>query len=748
MLFLSGGYCAFPHSSPEHADGRIGTTIIIIIGILFLSVVIAVIVRSVQAKMRALKQGLSPVVERGHTVLLGFGTAALSVIRELALANKSEGGGTVAVLAAGDTVAMARELGTFLSEAELHGTNVVFRNGSRLRLRDLQRVATKTARAVIAVSDSRVDAATADAEVLQVMLNISCMQMDRSARVVAEVQDGNYASVISLIAPRVSVVASHDTVGALLLLFVRQPGLARVYAAVLGFADSEFYVARWPALTGARWSDVFPCFPHAVPIGVRRAGGAVLLNPAAAERLTASDELIVLAEDNDTYTCEPAAVLGARAPAPPPAPPRSAPDVLLVAGWRRDIDRMLSLFDRVANPGSEVHILCPLDADVRAEELSQLPALRNTRLFHHVGSTCAKRDLVALPLARFTGALVLSQEGEGVQACHSDSHGLASLTLLRRLRAVATDEAVRQGAWQQHGQGLDVPPPPPPAPLTPQQRRGARGAPPTPHAPPPPPPLATVVELLDPRTQRTVDASPHVWSVADFTLSNELTSKMLAMISEDLSVKSIVEALTGGADTHLSLMRASACAPAHGGAASFWELARECVLTHGATLIGYVEEDAPRTQLPGAPWVDPGAPPAVDGAKDTRALPRCVINPPDKLLRRRWGETQLVIIKSDKRLRPVEAAPSAAAQAAAENVAQAQAMNAQAQWMAEQQRQQEQWQGGSTTTTTMQQQQQRPSWQQRQQQQQQQHRRPSAAQQQQQQWPPSLPQPPPPQQHW
>jgi hypothetical protein len=164
---------------------------------------------------------------------------------------------------------------------------------------------------------------------------------------------------------------------------------------------------------------------------------------------------------------------------------------------------------------------------------------------------------------------------------------------------------------------------------------------------------------------------------------------MLAMISEDLSVKTIVEALTGSADTHLSLMRASACAPLHGGGASFWELSRECVLAHGATLIGYVEEDAPRAGLPGAAWIDPGVPPAVGGVRDARALPRCVINPPDKALRRRWGDTQLVVIKRDKRLRQAdEAPPSPAAAAAAAQVAAAQAMQAQAQWQAAQQREQ------------------------------------------------------------
>ena len=157
VLFLSGSWGPSHYYYPGSSAGRFSAFVIVILGILFLNVVIAVLLRAVQAKMRALKQGLSPVVETRHTVVLGFGAAVLSIIRELCLANASEGGGVVAVLARGDTVAMAAELHAFLTPAELYGTKVVFRNGSRLRFGDLARVSVATARAVIGVTDGRRD---------------------------------------------------------------------------------------------------------------------------------------------------------------------------------------------------------------------------------------------------------------------------------------------------------------------------------------------------------------------------------------------------------------------------------------------------------------------------------------------------------------------------------------------------------------------------------------------------------------
>jgi hypothetical protein len=116
---------------------------------------------------------------------------------------------------------------------------------------------------------------------------------------------------------------------------------------------------------------------------------------------------------------------------------------------------------------------------------------------------------------------------------------------------------------------------------------------------------------------------------------------MLAMIAEEPAVKVIIDALLGGAaaGTLLALVPAEQLVGADQ-AASFWELARECSAAHRATLCGWLE----------AP------PPTVAGQ---RAVPRVVINPPDKATRRSWYGNQLVMIKTDARLKGASAAIAA-----------------------------------------------------------------------------------------
>ena len=64
-----------------------------------MNVVAGLIVEAVTQKMQALRQGKTGVVESGHVVMLGWTDKSLLFIKEVVLANESEGGGVVCILA-------------------------------------------------------------------------------------------------------------------------------------------------------------------------------------------------------------------------------------------------------------------------------------------------------------------------------------------------------------------------------------------------------------------------------------------------------------------------------------------------------------------------------------------------------------------------------------------------------------------------------------------------------------------------
>lgn len=77
----------------------------------------------------------------------------------------------------------------------------------------------------------------------------------------------------------------------------------QVWEDILGFDNAEFYIKRWPELDGMRFGDVVISFPEAIPCGIKAAGieGKIVLNPGDDYELAEGDELLVVAEDDDTY---------------------------------------------------------------------------------------------------------------------------------------------------------------------------------------------------------------------------------------------------------------------------------------------------------------------------------------------------------------------------------------------------------------------------------------------------------------
>ena len=117
----------------------------------------------------------------------------------------------------------------------------------------------------------------------------------------AEVRDKDNEALIHLIGRgNVEAVVSPRIIGRLMLMSVRQPGLAEVYGSVLGFGGDEFYTKHWKKLIGVKYKDVHLMLPDAVPVGVKlalRHRPSSLADPRHDYVMGPSDELVVIAED-------------------------------------------------------------------------------------------------------------------------------------------------------------------------------------------------------------------------------------------------------------------------------------------------------------------------------------------------------------------------------------------------------------------------------------------------------------------
>lgn len=538
------------HTALTETGLRIIGVVMTLVGILYFSVIMGFVVDGIRDKMDSLKKGKSKVAEDKHTLMLGWTDKSISLIRQICLANASEKGGTIVVLAEAEKEDLEAELASHLRPEELRGTNVIFRTGTPLLSVDLLKVAAHRARSIVIMALSSGDADRSDAAVLRTVLSLKTLP-ELAGHIVAELRDIDNEPLVRLVGGEsVEILVSHDVVGRLVLMAARSLGLARVFKCLLGFDGNEFYFKEWPECTGVRFGELAERFPNAIPLGIKRKSGEVLIAPDFNMALQAGDQIMVLAEDDDTYkACPPAEVVAGSVPNRPPK--QQQKERILMCGWRRDIRDMIQLLDAVVMPQTELHMLCEEPCHLRNKLLMEsglnVDTLKNLVIVHHYGNTAVRRHLETLPLHTFTSMMILSDESRETDIMHSDSHTLASLLLVRDLQRKMGKKAGRI--------------------LTPEES------------------CKCICEVLDPRTQRTISTSETILKLSEFIQSNELISCILAMISESRDVRVILDELLGPNGASFEVEHFTRYCTSSD-SVSFWQLAKRA-MTMGEILCGY-----------------------------------------------------------------------------------------------------------------------------------------------------------------
>lgn len=378
-LWLAWTFMADPgaHADALHdasALAKLAGALVSALGILLGAAVIALLVEAVHAKIEELMAGSLRVPESGHVCILGWSAQAVPLIRELCEANASDGGGVIVVVA--DTHSkreMEAEAAFLLTREALQGTRVLFRSATTHLLATLTAVRAHAAKAIVVLSDPTIAPSAADAHTLRTVLALRTLPCEPTGHVVAEVNSVDCEPALQLVgAAAVEPVVVDVLVGRLLVVCAQNPGLAACYECLLGFFGDELYFKEWPELVGRRFGHVMRSFPHAVPVGVKRAappagsgaaaeadGAALprlLINPPDEYVMQPGDELLVVAEDDGSYAL---AESGAPEPLPahmpqPKRPAAQRPQQLLIVGWRRDLPMMLHMLEQIVAAGSVV----------------------------------------------------------------------------------------------------------------------------------------------------------------------------------------------------------------------------------------------------------------------------------------------------------------------------------------------------------------------------------------------------------
>jgi hypothetical protein len=146
-------------------------------GIFVLSTLIGVLNNTIGSVLDELRKGRSLVVERDHTVILGYTPKVPRLLLELAEANSNKPGACVVLLADRDKVEMDDEIREILAGRKL---KVVTRSGSPMSPADIEIANPGAARSVIVLApEGDQSVAEADTSVLKSLLALTKLPMER-----------------------------------------------------------------------------------------------------------------------------------------------------------------------------------------------------------------------------------------------------------------------------------------------------------------------------------------------------------------------------------------------------------------------------------------------------------------------------------------------------------------------------------------------------------------------------------------
>ena len=502
---------------------RIIALFVTISGILLAGSLIGLIANAVDQQIEKLRKGRSAVLEHDHTLVLGWSPRLPSILSELVIANENRKHGAFVVLAQQPKDELEDELRRLVPDTKT--TRVVCRTGDVGNAADLRMVNVEQARSVIVLSGD-----DGDAGVVKAVLALRSVDPTfERIRVVAELDDADHAATLrDLTDGRVATVRAEEVITRVAAQACHQIGLATVFRDLLDFDGDEIYFATVGELDGHAYREAVNAFEGASVIGVYR-DRTVRLNPPPDEVIRVGDEIIAIAADDDKVIFT--GFVKDAAPSLADLAPFTEPQQhIALVGWSAVGSTVLRELDQFLTPGSIIDVL--VDRAVYAPEEIAIPPCKRCDVRVHAIASGAKALIDELGEHRYDKAIVLGYR-RNMTPAQADARSMLMLLALHR-------------AWAGD-----------------------------PHRP------RMVAEMLDSSNVEIAQTT----GVDDFIVSDELSSLMIAQVSERLELQAVFNELFDAEGCFVSLRPAPLYAPVNE-ETSYASIVASAVL-RGDTAIGY-----------------------------------------------------------------------------------------------------------------------------------------------------------------
>ncbi len=385
-----------------------------VMGIAVFGTLISLINNYMRNRVEALRRGDTPVLERGHVLVLGWSGVTVAVLRQLA---DLAPGSRVVILAPLDIDDMRERLR--VADIPLLDLTVILRTGVTSNKSELVRVAVRYAESIIVLATTH-----DDSEAIKTLVQLASLDdwANGPPPVTAEIREeasGDIAQIAS--GNGAHIVTSTSLISRVIVQTVRNPGLSSVISELGSIAGNSIVVQFVPNAVGKTVEEVVHHFPAAIPVGIswkKEENGqetqAVVLNPEPDFDLAEDDRLVFITRERPvSYQPSGFQPDGAVSDSPPQVP--RVPERILLVGASSLLPDLLAQIENHAVRGTRITVLAPEPpAQVEAQALAgRREAFSNIEIEFAEGDPASAAAYEALSLTGFDCVVVLaSAEGD------------------------------------------------------------------------------------------------------------------------------------------------------------------------------------------------------------------------------------------------------------------------------------------------------------------------------------------------
>lgn len=394
-------------------------------GIFIISTLIGLLTNVLQMNLERLRRGRSHVVERDHTIILGWSPAIITIVHELVTAHLHRPRSCIVILGDRGKVEMETEIREKVGSTG--NTHIVCRQGNPMAMTDLDIVSLQTSRAIIILKP---ETENPDAAVIKIIMAIMNNPRRRPEpyHIVACIRDSNNMEIARLIGQdEVVLIQINDILARVTAQTCRRSGLSVVYNMLLNFEDDEIHFHEDPWLFGKKFGEALVAYENSSPIGLLSAEGKLLLHPPMDRRISRGDQIITISENDEPVNLfreahvdvdESVIQRGARS--------RLTPEKTLILGWNWKVPHTINELDHYVSAGSELLIVA--NSPDGQETISlECSGLRNLRVTYRTGDITNRRLLASLGIEMFDHIIIHSYSDT---LSHQEADSVTMITLL------------------------------------------------------------------------------------------------------------------------------------------------------------------------------------------------------------------------------------------------------------------------------------------------------------------------------